>query len=168
MIPIIILSQHARPSLLAPLTAALGGRVSIDTADELTVGGGEFVIFVRRRLPQVHQRAVVAVCSWQGGRLMRQNHLCAALSDDRRARRILRQSGCGALCCGMSLADSLTLSSLREDSAVISLQRELEDIGGNILEPCDLPVTLSSQYNTGDILLASACALLCGAAPKTL
>lgn len=171
MIPVIIISQDRSPRVLAPLTAALGGRcrVTLDTPGELIAGGGDYLVSVRSYMPRLCSGAVVVLCSWKGAGLILPGGVhAAALSCDRRARRVLQRSRCEALCCGMSSCDPLTLSSLREDSAVISLQRELVDLRGETIEPCDIPVKLSDRLDPDTLLLAAAAALLCGETPLIL
>lgn len=66
------------------------------------------------------------------------------------------------LTCGLSNKDTLTLSSLREDSAVICLQREIKTLGGGHMEPAEIPVRLRSPIERGDLLSLAAVLLLCG------
>lgn len=44
--------------------------------------------------------------------------------------------------CGMSGNDSITLSSINDTDATISIQRSVSDIYGHIIEPCDIKVKL--------------------------
>ena len=44
--------------------------------------------------------------------------------------------------CGRSAKDTLTLSSHTEDSAVVTLLRQMRDLSGRVVEPCEFPVLL--------------------------
>ena len=61
-----------------------------------------------------------------------------------------------ALTCGLSGADTLTLSSFTPDSAVISLQRQLEAFDGTVLEPFELPVIFSAHVEPFSLLSCAA------------
>ena len=61
--------------------------------------------------------------------------------------------------CGMSNNDSVTLSSISDNSATISIQRSITDIKGNVIEPCDITVRLK-QFCDGFTLLSIFCLLV--------
>ena len=62
----------------------------------------------------------------------------------------------GGVSCGLGSADALTLSSIREGRAMLSLSRELTTLSGEILEPQDIPVTLSAAPSPEPEALAAA------------
>jgi len=61
--------------------------------------------------------------------------------------------------CGMSSNDSVTLSSISDTDATISIQRSITDINGKIIEPCDITVKLK-HFCDGFALLSTLCALI--------
>ena len=63
---------------------------------------------------------------------------------------------------GMSSKDTLTLSSITPDSAVLCLQRAISDLFGNTLDPVEIPLSLSHRYDAFSILCAAAIFLLSG------
>lgn len=83
---------------------------------------------------------------------------------------LLLAVGCpvpGAVCCGLSAADALTLSSIRGDRAMLSLQQELRRLDGHVLEVQEIPVTLRGllEREPEAVLAAAAAGLLLGADP---
>ena len=49
----------------------------------------------------------------------------------------------GAVSCGLASESVLTLSSIREDGALLTLCRELTTLTGRVLEPQEIPVRIS-------------------------
>ncbi len=81
-------------------------------------------------------------------------------SSNLSAATFLRRCGIRTMTLGMSSKDTLTLSSITSDSAVLCLQRAICDLSGNILDPVEIPLTLSHQYDAFSILCAAAIFLL--------
>ena len=69
---------------------------------------------------------------------------------------------------GMSLKDSVTISSLDEGGLVLSLQRELPTLSGRYLERQDIPVRSQAPASPEDLLAASAALLLLDIPPEAL
>lgn len=69
-----------------------------------------------------------------------------------------------ALTCGLSGADTFTVSSWRGDGAVISLLRPLTAFDGLLVEPFELPVTYEQQPDPFDLLACAAVYCLLGKA----
>ena len=84
--------------------------------------------------------------------------------SNRRAAAMLSATGNAAVCCGMSGRDTVTLSSLRDDAALVCLQRTVTTLSGGAVEPCEIPVRLSRRRHKRDILFAAA-ALILGDCP---
>ena len=82
----------------------------------------------------------------------------AALPEGEEARVLLTVGAVcpGGVSCGLGSADALTLSSIRADRAMLSLSRELRTLSGEILEPQDIPVTLSPAPTPEPEALAAA------------
>ncbi len=64
------------------------------------------------------------------------------------------------LTCGFSVYDTLVLSSSSVEQVVVSLQREIQTITGQVLEPGDYLVRKSRDYSDEAILLCVAAQLL--------
>lgn len=67
-----------------------------------------------------------------------------------------------ALTCGMSGADTFTISSWRSDSAMISLLRPLTAFDGSAVEPFELPVAFERPPEAFDLLACAAVFSLLG------
>ncbi len=71
-------------------------------------------------------------------------------------------AGLTPLDCGLSLRDTLTLSSLTEGSAMVSLQRPIVRLDGGTVEPVDLPLTLTRAWEPYHLLCCAGALLLAG------
>ena len=83
-------------------------------------------------------------------------------SDNLNAAEWIRRCGIRAITLGMSSKDTLTLSSITSDSAVLCLQRAISDLSGNTLDPVEIPLSLSRRYDAFSILCAAAIFILSG------
>lgn len=64
--------------------------------------------------------------------------------------------------CGTSSKDTLSVASLTDGSACVSLLRSLCTLTDEILEPKDITVVLQNEIGTYSLLAACAVCLLCG------
>ncbi|NCC87476.1 MAG: hypothetical protein EOM05_06360 [Clostridia bacterium] len=80
------------------------------------------------------------------------NISCIVNSQDSQALSNLLPISLPAIVYGMSAKDSITISSINENSAVISVQRELVLQSGKILEPCEFKVLNIESLDKDDIL----------------
>ena len=82
----------------------------------------------------------------------------AALPEGEAARCLLSvgEARPGAVTCGLGASDALTLSSIREDGALLTLRTELTTLSGDILEPQEIPVRLSAASSPEPEALAAA------------
>ena len=69
---------------------------------------------------------------------------------------------------GMSIKDSVTLSSIEKSSLVLSLQRELPTILGHSLERQDIPVSCRDHLSHEDAMAALTTLLILGISPAHL
>lgn len=81
-------------------------------------------------------------------------------SSNLAAAEFLHRCGVRTITLGMSSKDTLTLSSITPDSAVLCLQRAISDLAGNTLEPVEIPLALSRQCDSFSILCAAAILML--------
>jgi len=81
-------------------------------------------------------------------------------SSNHEALELLSKSETKTITCGMAAADTVTLSSVKEDSAVISLQRHIKTLTGKVLEPGDFPVKLFNKVAEYPLAAAAAVLLL--------
>lgn len=78
----------------------------------------------------------------------------------------LKGTGVIAITCGTSAKDTLSVASLDEASATVSLQRTVKDVAGTVLEPRDVAVTLDSPLSPYQILAVCSVLLLSGQDPN--
>ena len=86
-------------------------------------------------------------------------------SDNKKALSRLKEAGRVAITCGTGSRDTLSIASISESRATVSLQRELIDIYGNRVEPRDIIVTFENRMEVYPLLATCAALLLCGAEP---
>lgn len=74
----------------------------------------------------------------------------------------IKGTGAIAITCGASPRDTFSMASLRDDSAVVSLQRDLNDLSGVTIEPHDVPLRLQGRAELYPLLASCAVLLLAG------
>lgn len=62
--------------------------------------------------------------------------------------------------CGLSLRDTLTLSSRTSSSVVIALQRPVKRLDGTVLEPVEIPISLTQKWAPYPLLCCAGVLLL--------
>ena len=83
-------------------------------------------------------------------------------SHNHRAAAMLRRSHSHVDTCGMSTRDTLNIASLDYGSAVLSLQRNITTLAGQILEPHDFKVTVCNNASPRQVLAVAMVLLLSG------
>lgn len=88
---------------------------------------------------------------------------CAVVeSSNINAISILNNSKTEVVACGFSNKDTLTFSSVTEDSLVVSLQRSLKNVYDITVEPNEVPINLTSEIGHYALLSAIVTLILCG------
>ena len=82
--------------------------------------------------------------------------------ENKKALQMLKNNMIPTLICGMSIADTLTLSSIEDNSAVIDLQREIYDLDKQIIEPCEIKINYDIPFTDYELLVVSGILLLSG------
>lgn len=75
-----------------------------------------------------------------------------------RALSMLRQCGQAVVSCGMGQKSTVSIASISEDSAVVSIQRQMKTLTGELIEPHDLKISLRRPLK--EFPLMSLCVLL--------
>lgn len=83
---------------------------------------------------------------------------CIVDSSNTLALSMLKNAGHIAYCCGTSPRDTFSISSLESESAVVSVLRQVESIQGDVIEPCEIPITFASAIPPFNLL--ACCAVL--------
>lgn len=175
MIPIVVLAQNNPRRLIKLISGALEkyGEVILrdaDTVRQLGAGVYDFSLEHTTRLTEFYASGGILLLhspSVSAGRPGMSKGIVPVLeSGNRRAERMVRGILNAALCCGMSGRDTLTLSSIGDMGAVATVQRSITSLSGDIIEPCDIPVTLTKPCDKQDLLFTVAVLLLCGCLPQ--
>lgn len=80
-------------------------------------------------------------------------------SSDKSALQLMKKANITAITCGMAEEDTLILSSIKEDSVFVCLNRKITTLNGNIIEPQEHKINIHSPV-TDYALLATAAILL--------
>lgn len=88
------------------------------------------------------------------------NISCIVNSQDSSALSKLLSLSTPTIVCGMSAKDSITISSIGETQAVISIQREITLLSGKNLEPCEFKVANIDKVDEEDLLIMCAILIL--------
>lgn len=87
-------------------------------------------------------------------------------SNNKKAVSRLKDTSHIAITCGTGLRDTLSIASLDDMRATISLQRELTSINGDAYEPHDFIAHLSQKTDVYPLLAVCGTLLLCGIKPE--
>ncbi|HCC35017.1 MAG TPA: hypothetical protein DEQ02_05060 [Ruminococcaceae bacterium] len=79
-------------------------------------------------------------------------------SENAPALSLLKQRKIQTVTCGMSSHDTLSISSVKEDRAAVSLQRAIVRLDGSEMEACEIPMKFEAF--PGDYALLCCCAAL--------
>ena len=88
------------------------------------------------------------------------------LSCDGKVMRMLRDTGCTVVTCGTADDDTLSVSSVGEHKAAVSLQRRLVTLSGRKIEPCEIPIKSKNISSLRIFEAATALLLLADVPPE--
>lgn len=108
--------------------------------------------------------SIAVFCSNFKGKIYGENFLAIFSSENRNAIDMLNGSGNIAISCGMSLKDTFSTASITDEVSMVSLQRAIRTIDGEIIEPRDFYI--KSSYELYSSLATSAILILLGAIPE--
>ena len=92
--------------------------------------------------------------------------LAVTLSCDAKVMCMLRDTGCTVVTCGMADDDTLSVSSVGEHKAALSLQRRLITLSGRKIEPCEIPIKSKNISNLRVFEAVTALLLLSDVPPE--
>lgn len=92
--------------------------------------------------------------------------LAVTLSCDAKVMGMLRDTGCTVVTCGTADDDTLSVSSVGEHKAALSLQRRLITLSGRKIEPCEIPIKSKNTSNLRVFEAATALLLLSDVPPE--
>ena len=92
--------------------------------------------------------------------------LAVTLSCDAKVMGMLRDTGCTVITCGTADDDTLSVSSVGEHKAALSLQRRLITLSGRKIEPCEIPIKSKNTSNLRVFEAVTALLLLSDVPPE--
>lgn len=92
--------------------------------------------------------------------------LAVTLSCDAKVMCMLRDTGCTVVTCGTADDDTLSVSSVGEHKAALSLQRRLITLSGRKIEPCEIPIKSKNISNLRVFEAVTALLLLSDVPPE--
>lgn len=92
--------------------------------------------------------------------------LAVTLSCDAKVMGMLRDTGCTVVTCGTADDDTLSVSSVGEHKAAVSLQRRLITLSGRKIEPCEIPIKSKNISNLRVFEAVTALLLLSDVPPE--
>lgn len=161
--------DRSLPREISRVLSVCGG-VCLDTDEEISLKSDcRFLLVQKDRPPRWRTNAGICVLPpdtgvfshWQ----VPTGFVAVAPSDAPAALRMLERQGTPTVTCGMSAADTVTLSSIHESRAVVCLQRTLSTLSGGKVEPGDFPVGLAAPVSPYGLMAAMAILLLAGEDP---
>lgn len=169
MTTILICGKKEESSVTRALVHAAGKYGEIQTYANGKLYGGkkpEFLLYDFEQLPEIQMPQGILVfkdsfsgripCKIPGG------FLAVFSACNKAAASALGGTGISAVTCGTAARDTISAASLGFPQSVVSLQRSVRTLAGTVLEPHDIPVTLSEPYTLGPLLIASAVLLIAG------
>lgn len=113
---------------------------------------------------EISSSSIVVFCNNFSNKLNGKSYLAIFSSENHHAIEALNGSGNIAISCGMSAKDTLSTASITDEKRMVSLQRTIRSIDGEIIEPRDFYI--KSKYKLYASLAASAVLLLLGIMPE--
>lgn len=154
-------------SVLVPALSRRGG-VRFQGAGRIYGMGEtpEFLVFDCAQLPRIELKSGIVVFknSFQPQRPaeLPAGFLCVLEAKNLRAAEFLKGTAAAVVTCGTGPKDTLSVAGLDGGFAAVSLQRNLEPLGGGMLEPHDFTVKLLAKRSPHQILSVCAVMLIAG------
>lgn len=93
------------------------------------------------------------------------NYIGIVYSGDSTALQLLQKNNITTITCGMSNLDTIILSSAKERTASVCVQREIITLSGKIIEVGEYPIRLKNKITDYALLAAIGILLLCDIEP---
>lgn len=170
MIEIVLCGDPADTSVSSAMVPALArcGGVRFQSSERI-YGMGEtpdFLIFDCAQMPKIELKSGILVFKnsfhSRGPAELPPGFLCVLESKNTRAAKFLEGTNAAVVTCGTGARDTLSVAGLDGAAAALSLQRNLEPLGGGVLEPHDFTVKLLAERSPHQILAVCAVLLIAG------
>jgi hypothetical protein len=170
MIGVIIAAEERDKKLWGTLPRILIDHLAAAYPVEKQSGAGGVVICRPEEARQLATDHTIVICGGEylalGGLATSKNTV--AVVDSTSAATVEQIGGIDipAITCGFSARDTLTLTSFDRDSAVLCVQRSITCFDSALLEPQEIPFSLSGGIDSFVLMAAAAVFLLTGNAEK--
>lgn len=168
MVRIIVLGKRSDSSITRVLKRSLGRKMCVEAFSEFEfsrIGKGDpdVILIDTEKVAKIDSRDTILIFK-KGycGKIPEISSKCTAVLEESNTALLnsLLKLPFSAICCGLSQRNTLTVSSMQSNEAVVSLQRELVSVFGNVVEPSDIPVKLDTQQTYYTVLASTAVHLL--------
>lgn len=167
MIPIVVIgsASDARNIFNILSRSSSCDYVSRDSLKVNTKVPCELCVYSFDKLPKSEGSPGVAIFSESNHspikRILPDGFRIIACGDEETAEEIAADSKAEVITCGFSERDCLEISSNIDGSSVVSIKQNINTIGGNVIEPCDIVVNNSESFTDSILLLAIAALIIC-------
>ncbi len=117
---------------------------------EIEKGIAVFLDYKERFKSQVLPKGIIGICE----------------NENRTALEIFKRNKIAVICCGLSNKNSITLSSIGNEQLFASLQRSVQNLNGEIIDPCEIKIKLTRDYLPFSVMASAAILILKGIVPK--
>ncbi len=164
------LQDTSEAEALLPALSLYGGVCSSGTEDTDKHGKPtRYFFYESAEIPQIELKRGILILKnnifQQHPVEVPKGFICVLEAGSLAPARLLYGSSAAVVLCGTGPRNTLSLSELNSSSALVSLQRSLMPLEGNLVEPCEIEVRLSAERSPQQILLVSAVLLLSGVDP---
>lgn len=83
-------------------------------------------------------------------------------SSDKAALQLFKDTNISVITCGMAEEDTISLSSIKDDSAIVSINRKIKSFKGKIIEPQEHKLNINAPLTDYSLLVATALVLSSG------
>ena len=149
------------------LTACNGNYISDKT---VCSGKGKLTVISVYKHTDLNIKTGIAVLLDDGDRFIKQTFPdgITGICDDTNetALKLFKQSGTPIISCGVNSRNTVTLSSMSDNTVFVTLQRALKDLRGNTIEPAEYKINTQKNYSPFSIAACVAILLIYGITPK--
>ena len=85
--------------------------------------------------------------------------------DNKSAFETFKKNKNAVITCGINNKNTITLSSISENTLLATLQRSIYDINGNLLEPCEFKIRLTEKFSPFSVISSVIILLYHGIVP---
>ena len=132
--------------------------------------GGKFTVISEYKRADIKMINGIAIIidetSRFEGQIFKEGTIGICESTNKSALTIFEKSKIPIISCGNNPKNTITFSSINDDSVLLSLQRNITSFDGEEIFPCELNIKLTKKYQPFSIMASTTALLLCGIIPE--